>query len=204
MLSINRSALLFIDKCKNRAWDSQPSPGTDVAMKDKAAKCETYNKDKKQDVKSIVRTLKLPQLSDTIQKHQEVYSVPAIKYSGRRERRSPSAHWFCRVDLHASKDAERNLIQSKSKTEVRLTTGRISRLMPITIRIARCRWYVEYFSMTLAWSSWKLVMKSLSHKKKIYSFTREKTLQAEWKLNSYAEAVKTPSRHCFSTQHVHT
>lgn len=59
MLSINRSALLFIDKCKNRAWDRQPSLGTNIAMKDKVAKCETYNKYKKQKVKSIEMTLKL-------------------------------------------------------------------------------------------------------------------------------------------------
>lgn len=55
MLSINRSALLFIDKCKNRDWDRQLSPG----MKDKVAKCETYNKYKKRNVKSIEMTSKL-------------------------------------------------------------------------------------------------------------------------------------------------
>lgn len=59
MLSINRSDLLFIDKCKNRDWDRQHSPGTNVAMKDKVAKCETYNKYKKQNVKSIEMTLNL-------------------------------------------------------------------------------------------------------------------------------------------------
>lgn len=59
MLSISCSALLFIDKCKNRDWDRQPSPGTNVAMKDKADKDETYNKYKKQNVKSIKLALKL-------------------------------------------------------------------------------------------------------------------------------------------------
>lgn len=59
MLSINCSALLFIDKCKNRDWDRQLSPGMNVAMKDKVAKRETYNKYKKQKVKSIEMTLKL-------------------------------------------------------------------------------------------------------------------------------------------------
>lgn len=88
-------------------------------MKDKAAKRETYNKDKKQNVKSTAMTLKLPKFSDTIQKHQGVYAVPAIKYSGRRECRSPSTHWSCRVDLRASKDAGGNLIQSKRETGVR-------------------------------------------------------------------------------------
>ena len=57
MLSINRSALLFIDKCKNRDWDRQLSPGMNVAMQDKVAKCETYNKYKKQNVISIEMTL---------------------------------------------------------------------------------------------------------------------------------------------------
>lgn len=59
MLSISCSALLFIDKRKNRAWDRQPSPGTNVAMKDKADKDEAYNKYKKQNVKSIKLTSKL-------------------------------------------------------------------------------------------------------------------------------------------------
>lgn len=59
MLSINCSALLFIDKYKNRDRDRQLSPGMNVAMKDKVAKRETYNKYKKQKVKSIEMTLKL-------------------------------------------------------------------------------------------------------------------------------------------------
>lgn len=48
MLSISCSALLFIDKYKKGAWDRQSSSGTNVAMKDKADKCEAYNKYKKQ------------------------------------------------------------------------------------------------------------------------------------------------------------